>query len=280
MLKQLRFAKALLRATHLMPSIAVTSFATIFTICLRTAPATVWLIALATLFQQFSVGLSNDWLDWQRDLAVGRSDKPAMTGDITRSQTRNAAFLFVIAALITSWQISAISIAVMLVMLTAGWSYNLWLKSTVLSFVPYFIGFGILPFFASGNGQSAESIPVFIGIVAGLLGCAAHFANSIPDFADDATNLVNGLPQRLGTLWSSVGLAFCALAAAITTLLNCTASNATVTLLCLSASIALIMASVALALGQKTTRASFNLLVLAALCNLVPLSFEMLAIRA
>ena len=44
--------------------------------------------------------------------------------------------------------------------------------------------------------------------------------------------------------------------------------------------ILVIGASVALALGQKTTRASFNLLVLAALCNLVPLSFEMLAIRA
>jgi 4-hydroxybenzoate polyprenyltransferase len=149
MLQQLRFVRALLRATHLMPSLAVTSFVAIFSICLRISPTIVLLIVLATLFQQFSVGLSNDWLDWQRDFTSGRSDKPALSGHITRNQTRNAALTFVIAALMTGLQISAFAEAIMLLMLVAGWSYNLWLKSTLVSFLPYFVGFALLPYLAA-----------------------------------------------------------------------------------------------------------------------------------
>jgi 4-hydroxybenzoate polyprenyltransferase len=278
MLQQLRFARAMLRATHLMPSLAVTSFVAIFSICLSTNLSTLWLIVLATLFQQFSVGLSNDWLDWQRDLAVGRSDKPALIGNITRAQTRNCAWVFVIAALVTSWQISASAEAIMIVMLAAGWSYNLWLKSTVLSFVPYFVGFASLPFFANGDAQSASGIPLFIPVVAGLLGCSAHFANAIPDLEDDASNGINGLPQRLGALLSSAALALFALAAAIITMLNCSASIAAVTWICLIASIAFVVVSVCLASQQKPKRLAFNLLVVAAFCNLVPLCFEMWSI--
>ncbi len=274
------FAKSLLLATHLMPSIAVTCFVSMFALCLRSSPSDVFAIALATLFQQFSVGLSNDWLDWQRDSDVGRTDKPVLKGFLNSTQIRNAAFFFVASAIFISSLISLVAVLIMLAMLTAGWSYNLWFKSTVFSWVPYFVGFGILPYFANSSHLNGTGIPVFIPVVAALLGCAAHFANSVPDFAFDAINGVRGLPQRIGALWSSVAIASGALAAALITIVNADHRIAMAAWICLAVNAALITASVILATRSNPSKMTFNFLVLATLFNLIPICLEMLYITS
>jgi hypothetical protein len=44
----------------------------------------------------------------------------------------------------------------MVLMLVVGWSYNLGLKSTGFSLVPYAIGFGILPVFVTLSFQQPQ----------------------------------------------------------------------------------------------------------------------------
>jgi hypothetical protein len=79
-----------------------------------------------------------------------------------------------------------------------GWAYDLWLKPTAASFVPYAVAFGALPAVAT----LAAAVPALPepGVIAGgaLLGLAAHFTNTVGDTEADAATGVRGLPQRLG----------------------------------------------------------------------------------
>jgi len=48
-----------------------------------------------------------------------------------------------------------------------------------------------------------------------LLGCAAHFANVLPDIGDDLTTGVRGLPHRLGAAGSRAAASVLLLAASV-----------------------------------------------------------------
>jgi len=80
----------LLKSTHPMPSLAVALFATLFAVGIGLETQRVALVGLAVLLQQFSVGLSNDWLDHKRDRAAGRTDKPVARGSLGVSLVRNS----------------------------------------------------------------------------------------------------------------------------------------------------------------------------------------------
>ena len=71
----------------------MTAIAVILGIGVGLEPGSVVLLGLAFLLNQASVGLSNDWLDADRDRAVGRTDKPVARGDLSPAAARNAAFI-------------------------------------------------------------------------------------------------------------------------------------------------------------------------------------------
>src|ERR1700728_3885680 len=146
----MKLVRALIIASHPIPSLAVTAMATLLTA--EAAPqgfgaGRVVLVALAVLAGQLSVGWSNVAID------------AAMTA--------------------------------------VAWSYNLGLKSTIWSGASYAVAFGLLPSFSASAlpGHPLARWPVTIA--AALLGLGAHFANVLPDLADDARNGVRGLPQGL-----------------------------------------------------------------------------------
>ena len=66
----------LFKSSHPMPSFAVALFSVLFAVGVGLGLERIALVGLAVLFQQFSVGLSNDWLDLARDRASGRTDNP------------------------------------------------------------------------------------------------------------------------------------------------------------------------------------------------------------
>lgn len=85
-----------------------------------------------------------------------------------------------------------------LLTVASAWSYNLWLKSTVWSWIPYAFSFGGLVVFVSLAGEAPELPPWWMAVAGALLGVGAHFANVLPDLADDEATGVHGLPHRLG----------------------------------------------------------------------------------
>ncbi|MFF1879071.1 UbiA family prenyltransferase [Leifsonia sp. NPDC058230] len=206
-------ATALILASHPGPTVVVTVVATVLGIGLGYSPPRLAILALAILLGQLSIGWSNDWLDAARDAAVQRSDKPAAQGAIGASVVRAAAFVALAAALLVTAVLGLLAVLAHFVAIAGGWAYNLGLKSTVVSFVPFAISFGLLPAIAT-LGQVEPAFPAPWVLAAGaLLGVAAHVTNVLPDLADDAATGIRGLPHRLGAVPSGL-LAFGCLAAA------------------------------------------------------------------
>ncbi|HEY5221566.1 MAG TPA: UbiA family prenyltransferase [Microbacteriaceae bacterium] len=204
---------ALLLACHPGPTAVVTTVAILLGITLGYPPARLVLLAAAVVAGQLSIGWSNDWIDGARDTAVHRTDKPVASGAVSAATVRAAAFAAAAAAVVLSVLLGPLAAVANLLGTAAGWAYNLGLKSTVLSVLPYVVCFGLLPAVATlGQQQPAYAAPWVI-IVGALLGVAAHFTNVLPDLEDDRRTGVRGLPHLLGRATSGV-LAFAALAAA------------------------------------------------------------------
>jgi 4-hydroxybenzoate polyprenyltransferase len=158
--------------------------------------------AAAVLATQLCTGWHNDWLDAGRDAAVGRTDKPVPAGQVARTTVGVAAGLAA-AATVPLSLLSGLSAGLVLIgALVSALAYNWPLKFTPASPLPYAVSFGALPaFIVLGAGTS----PAWWLVAAGAcLGVGAHFANVIPDLADDARTGVRGLPHRIGPVWSAV----------------------------------------------------------------------------
>ena len=163
----------------------------------------VW-VALAALAGQLSVGWSNDYLDRDRDRAAGRGDKPLATGELAPQVVRvaisTALVLVVPLSLLSGWRAALAH----LLAVGAAWAYNLRLKATVLSFLPYGVAFALLPAFVT-LGLPGHPTPPWWACTAGaLLGTGAHFVNTLPDLESDERTGVRGLPHRLGRRISTV----------------------------------------------------------------------------
>jgi 4-hydroxybenzoate polyprenyltransferase len=206
-------ATALLLASHPGPTVVVTVVATVLGIGLGYSPGRLAILALAVLLGQLSIGWSNDWLDAERDTAVQRADKPAARGAISVAAVRAAAFVALVAALLVTLLLGPLAVLAHVVAIAGGWAYNLGLKSTVASFVPFAISFGVLPGIVT-LGQPDPAFPApWVYAAGALLGVAAHVTNVLPDLADDAATGIRGLPHRLGAVPSGL-LAFACLAIA------------------------------------------------------------------
>ena len=190
--------KALLGACHPAPVVAVTTIATVLAVVVGAGPMTVFLVALAFLTGQLSIGWSNDWIDALRDAAVGRQDKPVATGAVTADQVRTAAFVAAVVTVPASLALGTLAGICQLAVVVAGWAYNTGLKATAWSWAPYAVAFGLLPAVVVLALPGAPWPPVWMMIAGALLGVGAHLLNVLPDLEDDRSTGIRGLPHRLG----------------------------------------------------------------------------------
>jgi 4-hydroxybenzoate polyprenyltransferase len=208
-----RTAAGLVKACHPEPSLAVTAGGGLLAAAAGLSPAGVATVAAVVLCSQLSIGWHNDWLDAERDAAVSRTDKPIATGELSR-RTAGIAAVFAAAAtpllaLSFGWQAAVVA----LFALIGGLAYNWPLKLTALSPLPYLFSFAALPAFVA---LAAHTPPPWWLVTAGAaLGVGAHFANVLADLDDDVATGVHGLPQRVGTRWSTAIAAVMLVAASV-----------------------------------------------------------------
>ncbi|WKX13632.1 UbiA family prenyltransferase [Streptomyces sp. NL15-2K] len=188
----------LLRSCHLEPALAVTVFVTALAVAAGRGAAGSAAVAAAVLAGQLSIGWCNDAADARRDTVCGRRDKPVATGELPPRGAAVAAGAALGLCVPLSLLSGAAAGAAHLGGVAAGWAYNLRLKRTVLSPLPYAAAFGALPAFVT-LGLPSPSWPAWWAVAAGaLLGVGAHLVNVLPDIEDDLATGVRGLPQRLG----------------------------------------------------------------------------------
>ena len=263
------FARAvgLLKSTHPIPSFAVTTFTFLLAIGYGIPIEKLIPVGLGILFQQFSVGLSNDWLDYERDKIVGRNDKPTVRFEVSAKLVRNASLVSAVIALVFAMSLGWEVLLTMVAMLVVGWSYNLGLKSNALSALPYAVGFGIVPVFVTLS-LSIPQLPLWwVMLAAGLLGVAAHFANALPDLMDDRETGVRALPHMLGQRISALAISGAAALASLLVVTQSASLNPTLAWLGFCLTMGLVIAASVLALRPKPPRVIFHLLIAAAFVN-------------
>ncbi|MEV7422537.1 UbiA family prenyltransferase [Streptomyces sp. NBC_01429] len=156
------------------------------------------LATTAVLAGQLSIGWSNDAVDAARDRAAGRGAKPVVGGAVEARTVRTAALVALALCVPLSLGYGVLAGVVHLVGVAAAWAYNLRLKRTVLSWLPYAVGFASLPAFVSLGLPGQPRASWWIVSAAALLGVGAHLGNVLPDIESDLALGVRGWPQRLG----------------------------------------------------------------------------------
>ncbi|MFI6485766.1 UbiA family prenyltransferase [Nonomuraea sp. NPDC050663] len=152
----------------------------------------------AVLTGQLSIGWCNDAVDAERDAAAGRTAKPIVAGLVSVRLVRASAFTALALCVPLSLASGLAAGLVHLAGVGAAWAYDLWLKATMLSWLPYVIGFGSLPAFVT-LGLPGAPWPAWWAVsAAALLGLGAHLANVLPDLEADLAGGIRGWPQRLG----------------------------------------------------------------------------------
>jgi 4-hydroxybenzoate polyprenyltransferase len=190
--------RALVLSCHPIPSLAVTAITAGLAGLAGLSLSRAVLLTAAVLAGQLSIGWSNDYVDAERDRTVQRGDKPLASGQVNRHVAALAAVIALTLNLVMSaalgWPAGALAAATT----GCGWLYNVALKKTVLSWLPYALAFGMLPAVATLSALPPRWPPAWACAAGALLGVAAHLANVLPDLGQDAETGIRGLPHLLG----------------------------------------------------------------------------------
>jgi len=187
----------LLKASHFGPTVLVVAITYVLS-RIQFSLSDSLFIAFAILLGQFVVGWSNDLIDFPMDKAAMRAKKPLVAGTITEKILRISIVVALLGSLIVSLfsPLGVSGTAIHFLGLLSATAYNLKLKSSLLSVVPYMISFGALPwaiYVAAGTRPPAWIVFGFI-----LISSAFHFLNVLKDLQSDIEQGVMGLPQVLG----------------------------------------------------------------------------------
>jgi 4-hydroxybenzoate polyprenyltransferase len=193
----MRKVRGLLKASHFIPSLIVSSVAFAFGVHYWwEGPA--YVIAFTVFTGQLVVGWSNDLYDFADDQKHQRLNKPLVSGVITERYLR-------------SWLIFMVPFSFLVNLLGplgfkggllywlgigCGVAYNFYFKFTFLSPLPFAVAFAILPSCIAISKDVTPPLWMWLG--GALLGCAAHFVNVLKDLDQDRASEIKGLPQIVG----------------------------------------------------------------------------------
>ena len=134
---------------------------------------------------QLSISALNDWADRESD-ALGERRRPVALGRVSSRAALIVAVIFAIASLAAAVAFGWSSVLLVAAGLAAGWSYDLFLKPTPFSVVPFAIGFPLLAVWVSVAADRPLRAPLVLFLGGVPLAVAIHLADAIPDREIDA----------------------------------------------------------------------------------------------
>ena len=195
--------RGLLKASHFGPTLIVTSISFGFAVHYWwEGPA--YVIAFGVFTGQLVVGWSNDLYDFDDDLRHQRTNKPLVSGLITKQYLEKWLRVMVPFSFVANL-LGPLGIRgglVYMLGIACGVAYNFYFKFSAFSPLPYAIAFAALP--SSIAISKDVTPPLWMWLGGALLGMAAHFINVLKDMKEDHVSGIKGLPQRLGTRGSVV----------------------------------------------------------------------------
>lgn len=252
---------------HPVPTLAVTAISAGLAALAGLSLGRGALMVAAVFAGQLSIGWSNDAIDAARDRAIARSDKPVALGAISSRAVGVAAGVALLVTVLLSLALGWLPGVASLTVVVCGWLYNLGLKATVFSFVPYAIAFGILPAVATLSLPDPVWPAPWAMVAGALFGVSAHLANVLPDLDDDVDAGVRGLPHRMGARATAVACPVLLGAASLVILLG-SGEGGTWRWLGAAALVALALAGVVVGLRNPTSKALFGIVIAGAIAAL------------
>ncbi len=167
---------------------------------------------IVMLCAQSAIGITNDIFDRELDAAT-KPWKPIAAGLVAPTAARVLALMLITVSLALAATLGAGGFALAAVGLACGLAYDVRLKRTPLSAVPYMIAIPVLPLWVWLTLGAWDGVLWWLLPLGGLIGLALHLANTVPDIEADRAAGVNGLAHRLGTArsmyvgWASFGAA-------------------------------------------------------------------------
>lgn len=188
---------ALLRLAHPLPTLLNAVAAAALATVAGTGPSAAGLVALTMLGVHTCIGASNDYLDRHRDR--GRPEKPIASGALPPSAGLLLSAVGITVGLVAAAQVSTLTFALAITGALVGATYNVWLKHTALSWLPFALGVSIIPAFAWSTVGREIPAPVLALSLAALPGGAAlALQNSLADRALDLQSGMRSAAVRLG----------------------------------------------------------------------------------
>ena len=170
-------------------------------------------LTVAMFCVQAAIGASNDY--WDRDLdAITKPYKPIVRGLIEPKVALLLAAVLAIGAGALTATFGPLSVAVGACGLLAGVGYNVRLKRSVLSALPFMVALPALPFWVWVSLDRFSSELWWLVVFGPLVGLAVHLSNTAPDLEQDRQAGVRGLAHVLG-LERTLAIAWGSFAAAL-----------------------------------------------------------------
>ncbi len=186
-----------------------------------------WLLTrmMAVMFcAQAAIGIVNDLCDRELDAAT-KPWKPLVAGTVHPGEARALAASLLVAMLGLAATLGAAGFALTVAGTACGLVYDLRLKRTPLSALPFALAIPLLPMWVWAALGAWEDVLWWLMPLGSLVGVAIHLANTAPDIEEDAAQGVRGMAHALGergaaaVAWAAFGGAL-ALSAAIAPLVR------------------------------------------------------------
>ena len=188
---------ALLRLAHPLPTLLNAVAAAALATVAGAGPSAAGLVALTMLGVHTCIGASNDYLDRHRDR--GRPEKPIASGALPPSAGLLLSAVGITVGLVAAAQVSTLTFALAVTGALVGATYNVWLKHTALSWLPFALGVSIIPAFAWSTVSSVLPAPILtLSLISLPGGAALALQNSLADRALDLQSGMRSAAVRLG----------------------------------------------------------------------------------
>lgn len=151
----------------------------------------------AMLPVQLCIGVINDVVDLPAD-AVSKPHKPLVRGMFSRSAATIVGVLLGVIGVGVAATINAPTLGLDALALAAGLAYDLGLRRTPLSWVPWWCGMAVLPLEGYASVGAVPSRLLALIPLAGLIAIGLQVANALPDIDGDRLAGRRSLPVLLG----------------------------------------------------------------------------------
>ena len=172
------------------------------------------LLAGLLICNQYAAGALNDAVDADADAAADRG-KPIQRGVISRRAVATAAVVAGVASLGFGLALGPATFALAVVGLACAFTYDLWLKGTMFSALPFAVAVPVVPLFGYAAAGRFPPVLWWAWPIGALLAVATHLADALPDVERDRATGVRGLATRLGVGRAAAVAAACYAAAVL-----------------------------------------------------------------